>query len=92
MKIVEIREKKIPFSSSISNSVISFSEMTGSIVAVITDVVRDGKPVVGLGFNSIGRYAQSNIIRERLIPRIMKANPVDVLNDKGTNFSPEKIS
>ncbi len=29
--------------------------MTLSLVAVVTDVVRDGKPVVGFGFNSTAR-------------------------------------
>ena len=44
MKIVEIREKTIPISSPIRNAYIDFSKMTLSLVAVITDVTRDGKP------------------------------------------------
>ena len=43
-----------------------------SIVAVVTDVVRDGRPVVGYGFHSAGRYAQQGILRERLIPRLLE--------------------
>jgi D(-)-tartrate dehydratase len=31
--------------------------MTVSVLGLIADVVRDGKPVVGFGFNSNGRYA-----------------------------------
>lgn len=92
MRIVEIREKKIGFNTDIRNSVVDFSEVTGSIVAVITDVIQDGKPVVGLGFNSIGRYAQSDIIANRLVPRIMRAPSDMLLNDEGTNFDPKKIS
>ena len=91
MKILEIREKKVGFSTSIRNSVVDFSEVTGSIVAIVTDVIRGGKPVVGLGFNSIGRYAQSEIIMNRLVPRIMRTKPEDLLNDAGTNFVPEEI-
>ena len=49
--------------------------MTISLVAVETDVVRDGKPVIGYGFTSNGRYAQGGILRERFIPRIMAADP-----------------
>lgn len=58
MKIVAIREKTVPISSAIRNAYIDFSAMTCSVVAVVTDVVRDGRPVVGYGFNSNGRYAQ----------------------------------
>ena len=75
MKIVEIREKTMPISSPIRNAYIDFSKMTLSLVAVITDVIRDGKPVVGYGFNSNGRYGQGKLMRERFIPRVMEAEP-----------------
>ncbi|SNS18030.1 L-alanine-DL-glutamate epimerase [Noviherbaspirillum humi] len=91
MKIVEIREKTLPISSSIRNAYIDFSKMTLSLVAVITDVVRNGKPVVGYGFNSNGRYGQGNLMRERFIPRIMAAKPDSLLDDAGTNLDPHKI-
>ncbi len=65
MKIVEIREQTIPISSPIRNAYTDFSEMTLSLVAVITDVVRNGRPVVGYGFNSNGRYGQGKLMRER---------------------------
>ena len=74
MKIVEIREKTIPISSPIRNAYIDFSKMTLSLVAVVTDVIRDGKPVVGYGFNSNGRYGQGKLMRERFIPRILEAD------------------
>ena len=45
MRIVEIREQTLPIASSIRNAYIDFSKMTLSLVAVITDVVKDGKPV-----------------------------------------------
>ena len=51
-----------------------FSEMTTSVVAVITDVMRDGKPVAGFAFNSTGRYACGAQMRARFIPRILKAD------------------
>src|SRR5436309_1857137 len=31
--------------------------MTVSVLALVTDMVRDGKPMIGYGFNSNGRYA-----------------------------------
>ena len=91
MRIVDIRETAIPLNSTLANSSIDFSEMTTSVVAVITDVVRDGKPVCGFAFNSTGRYACGAQMRARFIPRILKAQPESLLNAAGDNFEPEKI-
>src|SRR5687768_18512059 len=91
MKIVDIREKTVPISSSIRNAYIDFSKMTLSLVAVVTDVVRDGKPVVGYGFNSNGRYGQGSLMRERFIPRVMEAKPETLVNDAGDNLDPNRI-
>lgn len=90
MKISSIEDAVVPIKSSIRNAVIDFSQMTTSIVRIQTDVVRDGKPVVGYGFNSNGRYAQSGILRDRLIPRLLKAAPESILDDSGANFDPLK--
>src|SRR6187549_3030907 len=91
MKIVEIREKTIPISSPIRNAYIDFSKMTLSLVAVVTDVIRDGKPVVGYGFNSNGRYGQGKLMRERFIPRLTEAAPDSLLDASGRNLDPHKI-
>ncbi len=91
MKIVEIRERTLPISSPIRNAYIDFSKMTLSLVAVITDVVRDGKPVVGYGFNSNGRYGQGTLMRERFIPRLMEAEPESLIDASGNNLDPHKI-
>ena len=90
MRITAIRHRSVPISSAISNAFINFSEMTLSAVAVLTDVVRDGQVVAGYGFNSNGRYAQSGILQERVIPRLMKAAPSQLLTDDGENFDPLK--
>ena len=82
MRIVDIRETAIPLKSNLSNSSFDFSEMTTSVVAVITDVMRDGKPVCGFAFNSTGRYACGAQMRARFIPRILAAKP-DTLLDAG---------
>ena len=91
MRIVEIRECAIPLKSSLRNSSFDFSEMTTSVVAVITDVMREGKPVAGFAFNSTGRYACGAAMRARFIPRILAANPQSLLDDTGENFDPSKI-
>jgi L-alanine-DL-glutamate epimerase-like enolase superfamily enzyme len=91
MRIVDIRETAIRLNSSLANSSIDFSEMTTSVVAVITDVKRDGETVCGFAFNSTGRYACGAQMRARFIPRILKAEPRSLLNEAGDNFAPEKI-
>lgn len=91
MRIVDIRETAIALKSNLRNSVFDFSEMTTSVVAVITDVIRDGRPVAGYAFNSTGRYACGAQMRARFIPRILKADPESLLDDRATNLSPEKI-
>lgn len=91
MKIVDIREATRPIKSEIRNAYIDFTKMTLSLVAVLTDVVRDGKRVVGYGFNSNGRYGQGALIRERFRPRILEADPRSLLDDSGANLDPAKI-
>jgi len=90
MRIVDIRESTAKLASSMRNAVIDFSRMTTSVVAIVTDVVRDGKPVVGYGCGSNGRYAQGGILRERLLPRIRETDP-DSLLDANGNFDPFRI-
>jgi L-alanine-DL-glutamate epimerase-like enolase superfamily enzyme len=91
MRIVDIHETAIPLKSDLKNSSFDFSEMTTSIVAVITDVMRSGRPVVGFAFNSTGRYACGAQMRERFIPRILRADPSTLLNDRGDNLDPARV-
>jgi L-alanine-DL-glutamate epimerase-like enolase superfamily enzyme len=91
VRIVDIRERTFPISSPIRNAYIDFSKMTLSLVAVLTDVVRDGRPVVGYGFNSNGRYGQGTMMRERFIPRILGADPTSLLDGTGDNLDPSAV-
>src|SRR3954451_15732385 len=91
VRIVDVREITKPISSPIRNAYIDFTKMTTSLVAVVTDVVRDGKAVVGYGFNSNGRYGQGGLIRERFAPRLMEADPKSLLDQGGDNLNPDKI-
>src|SRR5262245_23776739 len=90
MKIIDILEVTRPIKSNIRNAYIDFSKMTLSLVAVVTDVKRDGKRVVGYGFNSNGRYGQGGLIRARFAPRLMEADPKSLLNEAGDNLDPDK--
>jgi D(-)-tartrate dehydratase len=83
MRIVEIRDIVAPISSAIANAYIDFSTMTTSVVAIVTDRIVDGEPVVGFGFNSNGRYAPQGLLRERFIPRLRDAKPDELLDGSG---------
>jgi len=91
MRIIDIREITQPIASPIRNAYIDFSRMTTSLVAVVTDVVRDGRRVVGYGFNSNGRYGQGGLIRERFAGRILEAEPASLLSEAGDNLDPDRI-
>jgi len=91
VRILELREVTKPIASPIRNAYIDFSKMTTSLVAVVTDAIRDGKRVVGYGFNSNGRYGQGGLIRERFTDRILEADPKSLLDDSGSNLDPHRI-
>ena len=91
MKITAIHSTVGSIASDIRNAYIDFSKMTASVVAVVTDVVRDGRRVVGYGFNSNGRYSQAGLLADRFIPRLMQAPPASLINDEGTNLDPHRI-
>lgn len=91
MKIVDIQERTASITSSIRNAYIDFSKMTVSVAAVVTDVIRDGKPIVGYGFNSNGRYAQGCLLRERFIPRVLEADPSTYVSDAQGNLDPFRL-
>jgi L-alanine-DL-glutamate epimerase-like enolase superfamily enzyme len=91
VRILDVREVTRPISSPIRNAYIDFTKMTTSLVAVVTDVVRDGRRVVGYGFNSNGRYGQGGLIRERFAPRLLEADPKTLLDEAGDNLDPDAV-
>jgi L-alanine-DL-glutamate epimerase-like enolase superfamily enzyme len=91
MRITAIHERSVSIADPIRNAYIDFSRMTVSVVALVSDVIRDGRPVVGFGFNSNGRYGAGGLLHERFIPRLLEAAPADLLDDDGSNFDPAKI-
>ena len=91
VRIIDVREITQPIASPIRNAYIDFSKMTTSLVAVVTDAVRDGRRVVGYGFNSNGRYGQGGLIRERFAPRILDATQQSLLDATGENLDPDRV-
>jgi D(-)-tartrate dehydratase len=90
VRILDIRETVVPIRSDLRNAYIDFSQMTVSVVALMTDAVRDGQRVVGYGFNSNGRYAPSGLLRARFIPRLLDAEQRSLLDASEENFDPHE--
>ncbi len=91
VRIIDVCEVTKPIASPIRNAYIDFSKMTTSLVAVVTDAMRDGRRVVGYGFNSNGRYGQGGLIRERFAPRLREADPKSLLDATGENLDPDRV-
>jgi D(-)-tartrate dehydratase len=91
VKIVDIRHTSVPIASPMKNAYIDFSKMDVAVVALVTDVEREGRPVIGYGFNSNGRYAPTGLLAERFIPRLLAADPRSLLTDEGDNLDPHRI-
>jgi D(-)-tartrate dehydratase len=83
VRITAIDEATIVIPSANRNANLSFAKMTASAVAIRTDATRHGRPVVGLAFDSIGRYASGGLARERFIPRLLAAEPSDCCDAEG---------
>ncbi|HEY1327330.1 MAG TPA: mandelate racemase/muconate lactonizing enzyme family protein [Casimicrobiaceae bacterium] len=91
VRIIDVREVTKPIASAIRNAYIDFSRMTTSLVAVVTSAERDGRRVVGYGFNSNGRYGQGGLIRERFAPRLLEADPASLVDPTGDNLDPDRV-
>jgi L-alanine-DL-glutamate epimerase-like enolase superfamily enzyme len=91
VRIVDVRQRVVPLRDDIYNAYISFADMTVSAVAIVSDVIRDGRPVVGFGFNSNGRYAQAGLLGERFIPRLLHAPPASLVDESAENLDPERV-
>ncbi len=64
MRIQEVRERSIPLSR-YAGVAAATGGLSTSLVAVLTDIVRDGRRVVGYGHASVGRYAQGGSVSPR---------------------------
>ena len=91
MKIIDILEKTVPISSDIKNAYISFAKMDCSVVAIKTDIKKDGKFITGYGFHSNGRSAVSELLTKRFNPRLKESKEEDVLNNEGDNLAQRKF-
>jgi len=83
MKITAIHEATLPIGSSMRNASIAFDQMTASALVIRTDQSIGGEALVGLAFDSIGRYGKGGLLRERFIPRLLAAAPTDLLDEHG---------
>lgn len=90
MRVTQIVETPVRLRGGGANAMVDFSRHTVSLVAVVSDVIRNGAPVAGVAFDSIGRFAQSGILRDRMIPRVLDADPAELVDDCG-RIDPAKL-
>ena len=91
MRILDIRETTVSLSGAMRNAAVGFGGMTASAVVLVSDLVRGGKPLVGLAFDSIGRYGHGALLRERFIPRVLAADPQDYAAAAGDALDPLRL-
>lgn len=89
IRIVAVHEHTVPLSFAARSANIAFDGMTASAVALVTDAQKDGRSLVGLAFDTIGRYAHGGLLRERFIPRLLAADPAEYSD--GSSIDPEAI-
>jgi D(-)-tartrate dehydratase len=91
MRIIDIRHAAVPLTGAVSNAMVNFARHTVSLVVVLTDQVRAGRPVYGAAFNSIGRFDQQGILATRIVPRLLAADPVALLPTDGAGLDPAAV-
>ncbi|MGO4714347.1 enolase C-terminal domain-like protein [Bradyrhizobium sp. 2TAF24] len=90
MRIKAVIERTVKVDSNVRNARVDLSQMTVTVIAVITDQYVSGRPLAGFAFNSFGRYACGGPLRERFIPRLLAAEPKSLLDDSG-DLDPPRI-
>jgi len=83
MKIKHLFEKDLPLNSPGSNAVVNFEGLKTSVVAIESDLVRDGKPLTGYGFGSIGRWSVGGLLTDRFFPRLVNAPAQELVDESG---------
>jgi L-alanine-DL-glutamate epimerase-like enolase superfamily enzyme len=89
MRIIDICERTVPISR-YADPALPSGGLTTSIVAVVTDMQRDGQPVIGYGFSSFGRYGQGGLIRDRFASRLLQASAAELSIPDGGNLDPAR--
>jgi L-alanine-DL-glutamate epimerase-like enolase superfamily enzyme len=87
MRVIDIRERTVPISRYADPGIPS-GGLNTTVVAIVTDVRHGGRPIVGFGFASIGRFGQGGLIRERFAPRLLAAREADLATASGDNIDP----
>jgi L-alanine-DL-glutamate epimerase-like enolase superfamily enzyme len=87
--ITDVREAVLSVGSPMRNAYVSFSTMTCSVIAV--EARCGDRTFTGLGYTSNGRYAQSGLLRDRFIPRLLAADPAALADETGDNLDPRAV-
>ncbi|MBM4408136.1 MAG: mandelate racemase [Chloroflexi bacterium] len=87
--ITGVRDAVVSVGSPMRNAYVSFSTMTCSVIAV--EARRGDRQFFGFGYTSNGRYAQSGLLRDRFIPRLLAADPAALADEAGDNLDPRAM-
>jgi L-alanine-DL-glutamate epimerase-like enolase superfamily enzyme len=90
-RILAVRELTVPLGLRAANAAIRYDDMTVSLIAVATDIVRKGKRVVGFGVDSHGRFGHGKLLLERFVPRLLAADPASLRDGSGTHLDPAAV-
>lgn len=89
MEVVSINCRTVDISR-YADPAIPSGNLTTTAVAIKTDVIRNGRPVVGYGFSSIGRFGQTGLIEDRFAPRLLKFRTLDPIAAWNSLMADEK--
>jgi L-alanine-DL-glutamate epimerase-like enolase superfamily enzyme len=78
VRIADARERTVGIGADMRNASIGFGAMTASALALVSD-----RGLVGYAFDSIGRYGKGALLRERFLPRLLRAKPEALLDAAG---------
>jgi L-alanine-DL-glutamate epimerase-like enolase superfamily enzyme len=88
MRITDIYARTVEISRYADPDIPS-AGLTTTILAAVTDVTSIGKPIVGFGFSSVGRFGQTGLILDRFAPRLLAANPHELACADGQELGEE---
>ena len=90
MKITEVRAKTCRVDTELFNGRGTRVQSAVTLLAAITDVFRNGKPVIGYSFSATGFPPPTAQLQERFIPRLLATSPEDLIIDPSA-FDPAAV-
>lgn len=87
MRITEVRAKTVRVDTNMFNARGARVNSAATVLAAITDVVRNGRPVIGFSYSATGFQPPTHQLEERFIPKLLQMGEED-LNLDARYFDP----